>query len=187
MSLVPTKEYTDPRVMAADYAERRRRLYARPVVVRVVEAPPPPEPEPPAEPEPVEVAEEVPTPRRLARHILAETCQRHGLRIECVLGDRRHLPLVLCRREAAWLIAKETNLSWPQIGAVLNKDHTTILMATRRQNEITGENVRGVGGIPEKTLRRNRAAAAERKLLPLSVRQRLRKNKMARSREDFRL
>lgn len=178
---VAVREYTDASAMLADYAERRRRLYSKRTLVRVVDPVDlAPTGETSAEPPPE-------TPARLsARQILHDTCQRHGLKAESVLGGRRYKPLVLCRREAAWLIAKETSLSLPQIAAIMNKDHTSILMAIRRQNEETGTNVRNCGGIPEKTRERNRASAAKRKGLQKTLRERMRLSEMTRNREDFR-
>lgn len=124
-------------------------------------------------------------PKATAKRILRETCERHGVKVESVCGPRRYKPLVMCRREAAWLIAKETTLSYPQIAMLLNKDHTSILMAIRRQNEATGENVRGSGGIPEKTRERNIASA--RRCRRASLGQRMRMSELKRNREDYRL
>lgn len=179
MSLAAPIEYTDAAQMLRDYAERRKRMFAR--VPKIIAAPPRP-----PKPAVIEAArEEQGPPKPTARHILAMACRRHGLKISAVVGDRRHKPLVECRQEAAWLIAKYTDLSYPRIGALLGKDHTTILYAVRRHNDRKGENVRGAGGVPDVARERNRKAAAKYKRR--SVQQKLRVAELLSNREDFRL
>lgn len=98
-------------------------------------------------------------PKAMARRILADVAASHRVTVEDIQGPRRLGPLVMCRREACWRIAKDTDLSLPAIAMILHKDHTSVLSAVRRQNEITGTDVRGWGGTPEKTRARNREAA----------------------------
>jgi chromosomal replication initiation ATPase DnaA len=38
-----------------------------------------------------------------------------------------------------WLVAKETKLSFPQIGRLFNRDHSTVLHAVWRVDAIKGE------------------------------------------------
>ncbi len=188
MSLAAPIEYTDAAQMLADYAARRKALYAQrqaaPSIAVAPTKPAPPEPFVIEDwPQPIELPH---GPKRQAKRILAETAEKHGLKIECVIGPRRYPELVRCRREAAWLIARDTPLSLPQIGAILGKDHTTVLMAIRRHNEATGENVRGTGGVPLKTYERN-LESARRSRRKSTKRQRMRSSELKRNREDFRL
>lgn len=184
MSLVPALAEQQ-----AAHIERRRRMgMVKPVVVSLeaVGRPMPVEPSPAAKPvAPTNPAKPAAPISTTARQILAETCERHGLKVACVVGPRRYKPLVDCRQEAAWLIAKNTALSYPQIARLLGKDHTTILFAVRRHNEFMGENVRNCGGVPEKTRERNRLSARNRKAKTRAMR--LRISEMKRNREDFRL
>lgn len=126
-------------------------------------------------------------PRARAKQILWETCERHGVSVEAVCGPRRIHKIMLCRREAVWLIAKHTTLSLTQIGALLSKDHTTILMTVRRQNEISGENVRNTGGVPEKTRERNREACRLRSQIrgELRLAARMRRSELCRTKRQF--
>lgn len=144
--LVPVKEYASAAEMMAAYAARKRP--AQPIVVDVW-TPPPPPPVTPLEtlnPE----APPPPPPRNYsaANAILAEVCAQHGVKRSDVCGDFRFKELVAARRAAAARLCAETSLSLVEIGKLLGKDHTSILMAVRRHNEITGENIRNVGVVP---------------------------------------
>lgn len=125
-----------------------------------------------------------PIPMAPSRRILREVCKEHGLLVENVTGPRRFLPLVKCRTEIAARVAKETKLSFPQIGALLGKDHTTIIMAIRRWNEATGDNIRGLGIIPEATRARN-LASAQKNVRPLTRKERLHRSRMEADRRVF--
>lgn len=116
-------------------------------------------------------------PRGRAREIIRDAAKRHGVTAESLVGPRRPLAVIAARREAAWQIAKETDLSFPAIGVILGKDHSSIIWAVRRQNEITGENVRGLGGVPKKALERKRASAS-RVRQPMTRADRLRRSRL---------
>lgn len=99
-----------------------------------------------------------------ARHervpaIIGECALRYGLSRSDLKSAVKVKNCVAARREAAWQIAKETDYSLPAIGKFLAKDHTTIIHCIRRQNTITGENVRGLGGISAIKQERDRANA----------------------------
>lgn len=123
--------------MQAAYREGHKRLWGdapptrlalpavKPEPVKPVEVVAPPEPEPE---ESITHAASIPAPlaaMHLARVILAECAEKHGVRIEDILGKRRHSRLVLARREAFWRLHNET--LWPllKIGQFLHKDHST--------------------------------------------------------------
>lgn len=84
-------------------------------------------------------------PRGLAKRIIREAAERHRIKIGDLTGPRRFPIFTIARREAAWLIAAETDLFLADIGRLLGKDHTTIINAIRVANEQTGTNVRGLG------------------------------------------
>lgn len=69
-------------------------------------------------------------PRDLSRAILAECAAKHGITVNDLLHDRkrsRRALLVAARRECARRLRLERNLSTPQIGALLRRDHTSVL------------------------------------------------------------
>lgn len=153
---VAVREYTDADVgqMLADYAERRKRLFAKRPVIRVVA----PDPEPIV----VEVEEPKPDPLaqyrlaydsainpqwdiQIAKRLLTETATECGFAPHLLRGESRHAPLARSRQLAMWRIAKETGLSTPRIGALFGRDHTTVIHAIRRINQALGENIRGLG------------------------------------------
>jgi len=106
------------------------------VVVALVKPalPTPPEPDSPTE-APIEPAISVPPPlvaMHLARTILREVAEKHGVLIEDIVGRRRQAKFMKARREACWRLYNETLWSLPKIGRFLNKDHTSILAAVRR-------------------------------------------------------
>lgn len=97
--------------------------------------------------------------RLLAAHIIDDTAARHLVTRADIRSDVRADIVIKARREAAWQIARDTDFSLPVIGKMLNKDHTSIIHAIRRENEIRSTNVRGLGGISSVQRERNRRAA----------------------------
>ena len=81
------------------------------------------------------------------RHIIAQVSADLGVTVPDMISDGRLEPVMLARRQAMWLIARDTQMSLPAIGKLFNRDHTTVLHAIRRENDRRGENVRNVGGV----------------------------------------
>jgi len=69
--------------------------------------------------------------RNFKERIIHECADEYGVTVEDVLGVARKNQVVLARRKAAWLFWKNTKMSYPQIGRLLNKDHSTIIYAVR--------------------------------------------------------
>lgn len=69
--------------------------------------------------------------RDTAESILLAVCKRHGLRRNQVVSPSRYPDIVRARHEAMYLIATHTNLSSTEIGAMLHRDHATVLYAMR--------------------------------------------------------
>jgi hypothetical protein len=87
----------------------------------------------------------LPQPVR-ARDIAKQCAADHGITFNDLRSTARTGPVVKARQQAMWLIARDTHLSYPQIGTLFGgRDHTTVLYAVRRENERLGENVRGAG------------------------------------------
>ena len=55
--------------------------------------------------------------------------------LEGVLGRRRHAAVALARCFAYWALHDVMGLSYPEIGRMFRRDHTTILAGTRRHRE----------------------------------------------------
>lgn len=84
---------------------------------------------------------------RIAEKLIGQVCAEFDVSRAELLGQSRSEKIVPVRHEACWRIAKATSLSLPHIGSIFNRDHTSILHAIRRRNEVHGENVRRMGGV----------------------------------------
>ena len=73
--------------------------------------------------------------RRPMREICEEVAEKHGVTFDDLRGERRQHNLVVARWEAAWRCFSETQNSYPAIGRMLHKDHTTIMNAVKRYQE----------------------------------------------------
>jgi hypothetical protein len=101
------------------------------------------------------------TNRAQAFRIIDEIAGRHSLTRSDLYSESRARNIVAARREAAWAVAKATNIAVLAIARLLRKDHTSIIHGIRRMNEDRGENVRGLGGVPQ--IKRERDLKAARK------------------------
>jgi hypothetical protein len=151
MSLVPTREYTDPAQMLADYAARKRRLSA----LRYEPPAPPPPPEPPPPPSLNEILScyrlVIDTldpvidfaaarfaasmkPRRSAWSITIAIIKREtGVRRFEIEGQCRTHGIVQARMMACWLMRLAAKRTFPQIGRLIGgRDHTTVMHSVRR-------------------------------------------------------
>jgi hypothetical protein len=79
-----------------------------------------------------------PAPSSLSvRTIQQAVCQHYGVTLVDLVSNRRTQALVLPRRVAVWLCRKLTTHSLPAIGHHFGgRDHTTILHAARRIDEL---------------------------------------------------
>ncbi len=66
--------------------------------------------------------------------ILAEVALRYGLSISEILGRSRVRSKVEARQEAMWLIRCRLNMSYPELGAFFDRDHTTCMHGVRAHN-----------------------------------------------------
>jgi len=72
-----------------------------------------------------------PQPRRLGRHIIAEVAKETGISVADILGPRRLAPVAAARRIAMQRIRNELGYSYPQIGRMFDRDHSTCIWACR--------------------------------------------------------
>jgi chromosomal replication initiator protein len=79
-------------------------------------------------------------PEITAGLIIAQTAAYFGLSIEELTGPSRGRHLVLARQIAMYLCRELTDLSLPKIGAQFgNRDHTTVMYADRKINQLLAE------------------------------------------------
>jgi chromosomal replication initiator protein len=72
--------------------------------------------------------------------IMAQTAAYFGLTIEDLCGTSRSRVLVTARQIAMYLCRELTDLSLPKIGAQFgNRDHTTVMYADRKINQLLAE------------------------------------------------
>jgi chromosomal replication initiation ATPase DnaA len=62
-----------------------------------------------------------------------EICAKHGVTLADVKGCRRFRSFVLARREVWAYLREECHLSYPVIGRLTRKDHSTIIAGLRRR------------------------------------------------------
>lgn len=70
------------------------------------------------------------------RHIVEDVAEKHGVSFETMKGDNRRKGVTAARFEVCARLYAETGMSLPQIGRLLNKDHTTVLHGIRRHHAI---------------------------------------------------
>ncbi len=68
----------------------------------------------------------VPVPSS-AKRIVYDVAKEHGLTLAHVLGGGRHAALYAVRQEAMYRVVRDTSLSYPMIGKVFGRDHSTII------------------------------------------------------------
>jgi len=72
-------------------------------------------------------------------NIIEETAKYYMLTVEDIKGQRRMRDTALARQVAMFLIRKLTNFSLKDIGAVFNRDHTTVISSIRRVEQYINE------------------------------------------------
>jgi chromosomal replication initiation ATPase DnaA len=78
----------------------------------------------------LEIVAKLPTPRQSARELAARIAEDHGLTIENMLGPGRFKHLAEARADLyRALRAPPYSWSYPAIGRLVNRDHTTIIAA----------------------------------------------------------
>lgn len=99
-----------------------------------------PEPEPEPEPQPVvapPLARDwmiVGDPTKLDT-IARQVCQKHRISLDALKNKMRWASHVKARQEFCWRARRETGKSFPQIGAFINRDHTTVMHSARKYIE----------------------------------------------------
>ncbi len=108
--------------LVESYAAVRQRLYSqreRTITRTVLREMP--------EPEPL-----APTGRPSSMRIIWEVCQAHKIGLRDLLSKRRTDPIVAARAEAGFRLYVEAGKSFPQVGRLLRRDHSSIINLIRR-------------------------------------------------------
>jgi chromosomal replication initiator protein len=69
--------------------------------------------------------------RITARQIIDEIAATHDITREDMIGPRRYPHLVEARREAMRRVRDELGYSYPQIGRIFNRDHSSVIWSLR--------------------------------------------------------
>jgi chromosomal replication initiation ATPase DnaA len=82
-------------------------------------------------------------PDETATHILSACADWYGVNVKTMCSPSRRKAPTNARMVAAWTLRTTLGLSYPEIGRLINKDHTTIMHAVKRVE--TDPVLRGVG------------------------------------------
>lgn len=72
------------------------------------------------------------TKPQTAKSIQLEFCEKYGITLEEMLGKCRQKRLAVPRQEAMAAVRTRLGWSYPRIGRLFRKDHTTVLWACRK-------------------------------------------------------
>lgn len=87
------------------------------------------------EPEPVAVETKPKANLGFREQIIYDCAEEFNITVSELLSPKRTKECALARRKAAWIFHQRGTMSYPQIGRLLNRDHTTIIYAVRRYQE----------------------------------------------------
>lgn len=91
----------------------------------------------------------VPEPANIHRgpttiEILRATSKHFGVPVERLTGLLRHATIVRARHVAMYLVRQECGLSYPAIGRIFHRDHSTVLTAVHSVEEMPAHSQVGV-------------------------------------------
>ena len=87
-----------------------------------------------------------------AKEVVREVATRHGVPIEEIFGKAKAQPIAAARREAIYRVKFERpSVSSGQLGLRFNRDHSTILFALSRYQELYGAPVLTMRQPPSET------------------------------------
>lgn len=131
--------------LKAQYAERRARLFGNgrsaPALQRtlVIEKPAIDKPaavvtavvwDVPPEPRGPKVLNMLAPPS--SRFLIELASARHGIPVRSLMSRNRAYPIMAARADAMALVFQHTQSSYPMVGKMFNRDHTTVLSAVRK-------------------------------------------------------
>lgn len=71
--------------------------------------------------------------------IIERVAQKHGVTLDEMKSTKRHRHLVRARQEAYYLLYNEGKLSYPSVGRIFERDHTTVIHGYRRHEALLKE------------------------------------------------
>ena len=71
--------------------------------------------------------------------VIRTVAEHYGIKPADIKGDRRHQPTARARQVAMYLARKLCGLSTPQLGEKFDRDHSTIIAATQKIDEVMAE------------------------------------------------
>lgn len=78
------------------------------------------------------------TPAQETRQIIADIAAKHRVPVAGLMGDSRRRKYAWPRQEAYAAVRDAKALSYPQIGAIFGRDHSSVLAGVRRYRERVG-------------------------------------------------
>jgi hypothetical protein len=72
------------------------------------------------------------TPRQIIEAVIAASAAAQRVTVDDVMGRSRRRPFSLARMAAMVVLRRHTKMSFPHIGSIFHRDHTTILSACRK-------------------------------------------------------
>lgn len=97
-------------------------------------------------------------PKAVITRIKSECAEKHGVTVAKIDGPRRSEKIVHARQEAMWRAKNETNLSFPSLGKLFDRDHTTVMWGIRQHEaRMAGTSISRVGGMKVSLARQKEA------------------------------
>ncbi len=81
------------------------------------------------------MSDDLPIYKLPARELMKQIGAKHGVSLDDILSARRQTDIAAARFEISARLY-ERGLSYPQIGRLINRDHTTVIHAVRRHYEL---------------------------------------------------
>jgi len=125
-------DFKTPQELRAHYAAIKQRIAAAARAAQIAMAPPPPPPPIPPEPKPdLRPPLLAGAPVGPIREVIEPILQRHELTWLEISSAKRSNRLVACRHECMWEM-RRAGMSYPTIGTLLNRDHTTVIHGVKK-------------------------------------------------------
>lgn len=73
------------------------------------------------------------------REVIEEVAQRHDIPVGLIYAQDRRKAISTVRHEAYYLVHRDFGLSYPEVGRIFDRDHTTILHGVRKHEKRMAE------------------------------------------------
>lgn len=87
---------------------------------------------------------------RLANEIMESVSKYYQITVSEITEKRRHAKIVRARQVAAYLLREDLRLSLHEVGAIINRDHSSVVHAHKLVKQMITPNI--VGLFADKTL-----------------------------------